>query len=1132
MTRLPAPRDSDIAVIGLACRFPGSDGVEAFWSSLSASIDSITEVPHGRWRRTDRRDDAAPVDLGGFIDAIDGIDASFFGISDSEAATMCPQQRLLLEAAWHALEHAGIMPKSLSGTDTGVFVGLCGHDFSIQHWLSHDNLYLGTGTSNSVAANRISFLLGTHGPSFAIDSACSSGLVSVHLACRALRDGECTLALTGSSNVLLLPQVTASLGRSGLIARDGRCHSFGDGASGYVRSEGVGMLVLKRLDDARRDNDDVLAIISGSAINHNGCSNGLTAPNPVAQARLFQRALAEAALPPSAVGYIEAAATGTRLGDAIEIKAIKDVYVTDIERAAPLVVGSVKTNIGHLEGAGGIAALIKAVLTLHHGGIPASLHSERLNPLCRIDPSALRVPQRVTEWHAPAGERVAAVSSFGFGGANAHVIVRDLPPVRVDAEALPASGVSVLPLSAHCPPALSTLRQRYAERIAADPALDLHALAASAARHRQPLPCRAAHVFSDRDELLSALRAPLPTPVAAGAFALRLAGRLVDRLPHLARLYCDDRNFVRCVDAIDAALTGRLRVAVADRMSAVNVDAEDDPLLPIALDLALLIWLDERLTTRVALVADGDGQLAAAVVRMQLPLSAAADIATSTFDWRPWQPRLAGRHAIHAAQADRRLPAAWASQMQPAPGTLAIIDPAAFDVAPERFAVELLAALWRQGMAPDWRGWHPNGRYRRLALPHYPFQRTRHWPTPPQAEHNDAGHPLLHSAHLTASSGGRFTARLDARALDWLADYRIDGTVVLSAAAQLGMAIDAVRLIRPSANAITLHDCAFAEPLLLPRDVASRIAIALDPIEADRLHCRIVDTESPLERLLFECRVELVAGTLPGVATEHSWTALPDGFYNALAAHGYHYGPSHRGLRQHNDAPSPRHFTLHVPTADVGLRSVHPGLVDAGFHALLQAAEQPLASDDLIRVPHRIARAQAALADRPCTDALLCIAGATPTLRYADRCGRCWLQLEGVAFAELPRAALAALSVRPAQPGEATASADADPLDVIGVLLGRVIGTSYRSEHAQVPLTALGVDSLKAMDLRGHLRRAFAIDVGIATLLGGATAESLAKLLAERCSATSHSPSPTTPTADLDVVRLDASEEQPVEIEL
>jgi polyketide synthase 12 len=436
--RVPAPgapsRERDrtsgpIAIIGMGCRLPGAPSPPAFWTMLCEGVDAVREVPPGRWDPEElaalNRGRETPLSRwGGFLDRVDGFDCQFFGISPHEATRMDPQQRLLLEVAWEAIEDAGLPAARLAGTATGVFVGIATADYSRRQWNDPTLLdgYAGTGNAFSIAANRLSYLLDLRGPSIAVDTACSSSLVAVHLACQSLLAGDATLALAGGVNLILSPAIAMSFTHAGAMAPDGRCKAFDRRADGYVRSEGAGVVVLKPLAAALSDGDRVYGVIRGSAVNQDGRSNGLLAPSPQAQETVIAEACRRAGVEPQRIDYIEAHGTGTQLGDPIEARAIAAVVRREGALDRPCRIGSVKTNIGHLEAAAGIAGLIKVALALHHDALPPSLHFEHPNPQVSFRELGLQVQTTLEPWPG-RGSRLAGVSSFGFGGTNAHVVI-------------------------------------------------------------------------------------------------------------------------------------------------------------------------------------------------------------------------------------------------------------------------------------------------------------------------------------------------------------------------------------------------------------------------------------------------------------------------------------------------------------------------------------------------------------------------------------------------------------------------------------------------------------------------------------------------------------------------------------
>ena len=588
-------RSEPVAIVGLGCRFPGGAvDADSYWQVLRSGTDAVAEIPPDRWDvdafydKRPQRPGKMSTRWGGFLDRVDEFDHAFFGISRREAVSMDPQQRLALEVAWEALENAGQAPSGLAGSRTGVFMGVCSNDFAtvnFQHPLDV-SAYVSTGTAHSVLTGRISYLLDLRGPSVALDSACSSSLVAVHLAAQSLRAGECDLALGGGVNVVLSPLPGVAFSQfPGMVSPDGRCRTFDAAANGYVRSEGCGIVVLKRLSDAVRDGDDVLAVLRGGAVNQDGRSSGVTAPNGLAQRDVLRRALAASGVEPHEVSYIEAHGTGTRLGDPIEVEALADVYGRS--EGGPVYLGSAKTNIGHPEAAAGIAGLIKVVLALGHGTIPPNVHFNQLNPHLSLTGTTFAVPRELTPWPGPADRRVAGVSSFGFSGTNAHLILAAAPPRPEPAGAAPADPgtrpLSVLALSGKTGPAVVKLAARYAERLAADPDVSLADVCFSANTGRSHFPHRLAAVAGTAADLAGQLTdfvdgLPVDEPVtgtAGGADVVFLfPGQGPQRAGMARSLYETQPTFRRVLDDCAEILRPMLPVPLLSVLFPTDPDSD------------------------------------------------------------------------------------------------------------------------------------------------------------------------------------------------------------------------------------------------------------------------------------------------------------------------------------------------------------------------------------------------------------------------------------------------------------------------------------------------------------------------------------------------------------------------------
>lgn len=443
VSALESEKHQPIAIIGLGCRFPGKvETPEQFWQLLQTQTDAITAIPRDRWcsQEFHHKDPSLPGKIithhGGFVPNLYDFDAKFFRIAPREATSLDPQQRLLLEVSWEALENAGLAADQLDGHRAGVFIGISAIDYWHQ-LLSQPpqqiDAYLATGNTHSMASGRLSHFLGFVGPSLSIDTACSSSLSAVHMACQSLRQRHCDMALAGGVNRILAPEISINFSQAKMLAPDGRCKSFDAAADGFGRSEGCGIIVLKRLSDALAAQDNIRAVIMGSAINHTGRTSGLTVPNGPAQQDVIREAIANSQIEPTQISYIEAHGTGTALGDPIEIGALGNVFGPLRTAADPLWVGSVKTNLGHAEAASGMAGLIKVILALQQQEIPANLHFHVPNPLIDWQQYPLRVPTDNLPWLQEHKRRIAGVSSFGFNGANAHLVVAEAPlPSRLD----------------------------------------------------------------------------------------------------------------------------------------------------------------------------------------------------------------------------------------------------------------------------------------------------------------------------------------------------------------------------------------------------------------------------------------------------------------------------------------------------------------------------------------------------------------------------------------------------------------------------------------------------------------------------------------------------------------------------
>ena len=505
-----------IAIVGIGCRFPGgADNPRAFWRLLADGVNAVAEAPADRpgFRTCFDADPARPGRAysrwGGFLERVDLFDASFFGISPREAVHVDPQHRLLLELLWEACEDAGVPPSKLAGSRTGVFIGISTHDYGdLQTNPAHRgsiDMHTNSGTATSIAANRLSYVYDLRGPSIAIDTACSSSLTAVHLSCQSLRAGECDLAVAGGVQMLLTPELTIGFCKASMLSPDGECRAFDAGANGYVRSEGGGIVLLKPLSAALRDADPIYAVIQSTAVNQDGRTAGMTVPNPRAQQALIEEALGHARLMPRDIQYVEAHGPGTRVGDPIEAMAIAAALTPGRDAGDACAIGSVKTNLGHLEAASGMPGLIKVALALERRMIPASLHFRQANPAIDLPALGLRVVTELEPWPHQERVAIAGVNSFGFGGANAHVVVQEPPRRPVLAGTPVVDRPHLFVLSARSTPALDALARACADELSADDPPSMSDLSFTTGQRRAHHDFRLAVTASRTEDLVGRL---------------------------------------------------------------------------------------------------------------------------------------------------------------------------------------------------------------------------------------------------------------------------------------------------------------------------------------------------------------------------------------------------------------------------------------------------------------------------------------------------------------------------------------------------------------------------------------------------------------------------------------------------
>ncbi|HEY8982954.1 MAG TPA: type I polyketide synthase [Streptomyces sp.] len=790
MSPHPRPVTAPVAVVGLSCRLPGAPDPAAFWAALRDGRETIGETPPDRWDadafHDPERNAAGKIITrrGGFLDGIDEFDADFFEISPREAAAMDPQQRLALELSWEALEDARIVPDRLRSTPTGVFIGAVSDDYALlTHGRGAESIdrHTFTGLHRGIIANRVSYFLGLTGPSIAVDSAQSSSLVSVHLACESLRGGESELAIAGGVHLNIVPESSVTLTKFGALSPDGRCYTFDARANGFVRGEGGGLVVLKLLDRALADGDRVHCVIRGSAVNSDGRTRGLAVPSRTAHEDLLRLARRRAGMSAEDIQYVELHGPGTPTGDPIEAAALGAALGR--ERRAPLLVGSAKTNVGHLEGAAGITGLLKVALSIEHRLLPPSLHHETPHPRIPLEELNLRVQTALTPWPDEGRPLAAGVSSLGVGGTNAHVILEQAPRPEPSEPDAPGKGCVPWVLSARSPGALREQAVRLRARVADDPALDVARLAQALVTDRALFERRAVVVGEDRDALIEGLTALADDKPAGhvvsgqarrpGGTVFLFPGEGSPRTGTALELLDASPEFAASVDACERALSAHVDWRLTEVLrghagapSPERADVARPVLFAVTVSLAAL-WRRHGIEPD-AVVGDGDGEIAAAHVAGALSLDDAAALVTTGSRRIPPSPSRVPLHTTrHAGPADTArdpcgprhldetvralladghrtfvevsphpvLTPALRETVRTAEGDAArhtvVVDTLHRDDATWARFLLALATVFTTGAPTDWTTvLGPSGSPSGIDLPTYPFERRRHWLDP------------------------------------------------------------------------------------------------------------------------------------------------------------------------------------------------------------------------------------------------------------------------------------------------------------------------------------------------------------------------------------------------------------------
>ncbi|HRI66026.1 MAG TPA: SDR family NAD(P)-dependent oxidoreductase, partial [Polyangium sp.] len=706
-----------IAIIGMACRFPGEgEGPDAFWNVLDQGIDAVREIPESRWPASVISGEPQDTRWAALLDDLSTFDAAFFGISPREAETLDPQQRMLLEMTWEALENAGVRPEKLIGSRTGVFIGISNNDYQLlvnDARSSQYDAYCGTGNLFSTAAGRISFVFGFQGPAVSMDTACSSSLVAISQGCQSLRAGDADLVVTGGVNAILSWHTMALLHATQALSADGRCKTFDARANGYARGEGCGIIVLKRLSDALRDGDNIRGLIRGWAINQDGRSSGLTAPNVLSQQTMLRQALVRAKLTPTDIDYVEVHGTGTSLGDPIEVDALREVLGGPRADGSKCVLGAVKTNIGHLESAAGVAGIIKILLCLEHGAIPKNLHFRRLNPRISLDGTPLVIPTETIPWPRGNKPRRAGVSAFGMSGTNAHIILEEALPDKPH-ESIPEYAAYLLPLSAKNLQALRALAKSYTKWFAAEHDVPLYDVMYTATERRTHHEYRLAVAANSPKEFADLLEqfalGQTPARVVYGQASSQETPRVVfvfsgqgSQWAEMGKTLLEEEPVFRAqVEEIDALVRHHARFSVVDELCApVGRSRLDEtevvqPTL-FALQVGLVALLDSWGIAPDAVIGHSVGEVAAAYASGALALEDAVRLVV-------WRGRIMQQATGLGKMVWVALPEAEASLtitgLEDKLAIAAVNDPNSVVLSGETNAVEVVVAdLEKRGIA-------------------------------------------------------------------------------------------------------------------------------------------------------------------------------------------------------------------------------------------------------------------------------------------------------------------------------------------------------------------------------------------------------------------------------------------------
>ncbi|MGB3179851.1 MAG: SDR family NAD(P)-dependent oxidoreductase [Cyclobacteriaceae bacterium] len=958
-----------VAIVGMGCRFPGGiDSPRAFWQFLSEGKDGVSLVPGERWS-SERYFDPSPAagkiytDQGGFVDGIDRFDPFFFGISPREATYIDPQHRILLETAWQALENAGIpVDREHDSHRTGVFVGLTTSDYLSdmieRHGSNKINAFYGVGNAHNAASGRISHTFGFAGPSMTVDTACSSSLTSVHLAAQALLNGDCCLALAGGVNALINPTNSIVTAQASMLSPGGRCKTFDDSADGYIRSEGCGVVVLKRLSDARRDGNTVLAVIKGSQVNHNATSSSITVPNMKAQAALIKDVLDKSGVKPEEVGYIECHGTGTNLGDPIELRALQAVFGNTHSTSDPLYIGAVKSNIGHAESAAGVAGLIKTVMALQKGRIPRNLHFSTPNKNIDWEGLPFRVPTAETGWQARSDKRYAGVSSFGMSGTNAHILLAEA--TEAPAEDPPAPGY-IFALSAKSPEALQQLKEQYARYLAAQPGTRLHDLCLSTTKGRSHFLYRHALRVSSLEEVKSLLQQKSPlSEKKKEALTLHLAGTAADIKKTAKDLYPHSRAFREIVGSIDPALKARFGYSFTE---IIEQNQAWQPADTFCTALALARYYQQIGLSPDSLQAEGFHLLVAACLGGVLSLEHSLDYLQSggnanlplhkpTLPIRTGTDALLLTHELMSADFWKKVISEKATEaVKPASANRLIFSLTGEDL------YTRLAGLYENGLAINWQAVYSQP-HRQVALPNYPFARERYWldsRSVPEKEVVENLHPYCEAIMPYAKGEGVYLIKNRLTAAQ-IRDHSIRGKVTVPGAAYVELLLAAARA-EQAEGPVQLKNISFSDTYIVPSGQDAGLQSICEPKDGDTQ----VSVYYPGAQGYKLCASGQLENTADATVTGFDPARLQlsgsrykgADLYQKLAGFGYHYGPLYQGIRDFtcgDDLVSGRVEAPQSLLQDYDRYAFHPAMLDACLQLAGASLLQEAGSDTFVPV--------------------------------------------------------------------------------------------------------------------------------------------------------------------------------------